>query len=80
MFVWLASYPKSGNTLTRSLLAAYFFSEDGIFNFELIKNIKQFPKTELFSKIGIDIKNEKEVIKNYIRVQEIINEKKIYNF
>ena len=80
MFVWLASYPKSGNTLTRSLLAAYFFSEDGIFNFELIKNIKQFPKTELFSKMGIDIKNEKEVIKNYIRVQEIINEKKNIQF
>ncbi len=80
MFVWLASYPKSGNTLTRSLLAAYFFSEDGIFNFELIKNIKQFPKTELFSKIGIDIKSEKEVIKNYIRVQEIINEKKNIQF
>ena len=35
MFVWLASYPKSGNTLTRSLLAGYFFSEDGIFDFKL---------------------------------------------
>ena len=80
MIFWIASYPKSGNTLTRSLLAAYFFSEDGIFNFELIKNIKQFPKTELFSKMGIDIKNEKEVIKNYIRVQEIINEKKNIQF
>ena len=80
MFVWLASYPKSGNTLTRSLLAAYFFSKDGIFDFQLIKNIKQFPKTELFSKIGVDIKNEKEVIKNYVRVQEIINEKNNIQF
>ena len=32
MFVWLASYPKSGNTLLRSMLAAYFFSEDGVYN------------------------------------------------
>ena len=80
MFVWLASYPKSGNTLTRSLLAAYFFSKDGIFDFQLIKNIKQFPKTELFLKSGINIKNEKEVIKNYIRVQETINEKNNIQF
>ena len=48
MFIWLASYPKSGNTLVRSLLSSYFFSKDGIFNFELIKNIKQFPIKELF--------------------------------
>ena len=42
MFIWLASYPKSGNTFLRSLLAAYFFSKDGVYNFDLIKNIKQF--------------------------------------
>ena len=41
MFIWLASYPKSGNTLVRSMLAAYF-SNDGVYNFDLIKNIKQF--------------------------------------
>ena len=71
MFIWLASYPKSGNTLLRSMLASYFFSKDGIFNFDLIKNIKQFPNIALFKNLGIDIKNEKEVIKNYIKVQEI---------
>ncbi len=80
MFVWIASYPKSGNTLTRSLLASYFFSSDGIFNFELIKNIKQFPKNELFLKQGININDEKEVIKNYIKVQDSINEKKSIQF
>ena len=51
MFIWLASYPKSGNTLVRSLLSSYFFSEDGIYNFELIKNIKQFPNIKLFELI-----------------------------
>ena len=59
MFVWLASYPKSGNTLTRSLLAAYSFSKDGIFDFQQLKNIKQFPKTQLFLKNGVDIKKFK---------------------
>ena len=33
MIIWLASYPKSGNTLLRSMLAAYLFSEDGNYNF-----------------------------------------------
>ena len=54
MFIWLASYPKSGNTLLRSLLSAYFFSSDGKFSFDLIKNIKQFPNMPYFKKIGID--------------------------
>ena len=75
MFVWLASYPKSGNTLLRSMLAAYFFSEDGIYNFSLNDNIRQFPSTKLFERMGIDITNEKEVIKNYIKAQESINQK-----
>lgn len=49
MIMWLASYPKSGNTFIRSLLSSYFFSEDGIFNFNLLKNIKQFPNVFLFN-------------------------------
>ena len=80
MFIWLASYPKSGNTLVRSLLASYFFSKDGNFDFDVIKNIKQFPTSELFEKIGVDLKNEKEVLKNYIKVQDNINKKNSVQF
>ena len=80
MFVWLASYPKSGNTLVRSLLASYFFSKDGIYNFDLLKNIKQFPHAALFKSLGFDIKNEKELIKNYIKAQESINQKNQIQF
>ena len=36
---WIASYPKSGNTLMRSVLAALFFSHDGKFEFDLLKKI-----------------------------------------
>ena len=39
MIVWLASYPKSGNTLLRSILTSYFFSQNGDFNFELLNKI-----------------------------------------
>ena len=48
MIIWLASYPKSGNTWLRSLLASYYFSRDGSFNFKLLDNIDQFPSTQFF--------------------------------
>ena len=80
MIVWLASYPKSGNTLVRSMLAAYFFSNDGVYHFDLLRNIKQFPQIALFARMGINIQDEKEIIKNYIRVQESFNKKGVYNF
>jgi len=80
MFIWLASYPKSGNTLLRSMLAAYLFSKDGIYDFSLIKNIKQFPHGGLFIKMGIDIKDHNETIKNYIKAQESFNKKNAVQF
>ena len=80
MFIWLASYPKSGNTLVRSMLSAYFFSKDGNYNFQLIKNIKQFPHGGLFLKMGIDINNHNETVKNYIKVQESFNKKNSTQF
>ena len=80
MIVWLASYPKSGNTLLRSMLAAYLFSKDGIYDFSLIRNIKQFPHGGLFIKMGVDIKNHNETIKNYIKVQEGFNKKEVVQF
>ena len=75
MIIWLASYPKSGNTFLRSLLTTYLFTKDGNFNFSILKNINQFPNNATFEKLGIDISNEKEVIKNYIKVQEETNKR-----
>lgn len=80
MIIWLASYPKSGNTLLRSMISSYFFSKDGIFNFELIKNIKQFPEVKLFENCGVNIKNNDEMIKNYVNVQESFNKKNSIQF
>ena len=80
MIVWLASYQKSGNTLLRSMLASYFFSSDGVFNFDLIKNIKQFPDINLFKDSEINTDDEDEVIKNYIKVQEKISKKNSLQF
>ena len=75
MIIWLASYPKSGNTFLRALLSAYLFTKDGNFYFESLKNIKQFPDNGIFEKLGINISDEKEVVKNYINVQKEINKR-----
>ena len=80
MIVWLASYPKSGNTFVRSLLSSYIFSKDGNFNFELLKEIRQFPDNSLFKQLGVDIENEEEMYKNYINSQKLFNEKDSIRF
>lgn len=76
MIIWLASYPKSGNTLLRSILATYFFSEDGEFKFEHLYKIDQFPSIHHFENLGIDTSNEKLVFKNFINAQKRINNDK----
>jgi len=75
MIIWLASYPKSGNTMVRSLLSAYLFTDDGNFNFQALKNISLFPDITFFEKLGVDVSKDEEVVKNYIRAQEEINKK-----
>ena len=80
MILWIASYPKSGNTILRSMLSAYFFSEDGSFNFKLLKNIRQFPKKIFFKNLGINLKDQDEVVKNFINAQKIINKDKNIQF
>ena len=76
MIIWLASYPKSGNTLMRSILSSYFYSKDGNFEFKNLNQIKQFPMSVDFMSLGIDIENDKQVFENFINVQKFINEKK----
>ena len=73
MIIWLASYPKSGNTLLRSILASYFFSEDGNFDFEYLYKIGQFPSFRFFKNLKIDIDNKKEIFSSYIKAQDLIN-------
>ena len=75
MIIWLSSYPKSGNTLLRSMISAYFFTQDGNFNFKTLNNINQFPDFKLFENYGINTSDHMEIVKNYINVQRQINTK-----
>ena len=75
MIIWLASYPKSGNTYVRALLSAYYFSKDGQFEFSQISNIKQFPNKEFLNQ---NIDNVLEASKQWMPSQrKIIASKKI---
>jgi hypothetical protein len=76
MIIWLASYPKSGNTLLRSILSSYFYSKEGEFSFDNLNHITQFPLTSQFMSAGIDIDNDEEVFKNFINVQNSLNQEK----
>ena len=42
--VWISSYPKSGNTFLRAMLSAFFYSKDGTFKQDYLKNMKKYKK------------------------------------
>ena len=46
MIVWLASYPKSGNTWLRYLIANYFFNKDKNFDHNIFKKVNKFPQAD----------------------------------
>ena len=73
MIIWLASYPKSGNTWVRSIISALLYSSDGIFNFKLINKINQFPEKRYFRDSVKDFNNFNEIKKNWILEQDKIN-------
>ena len=67
--VWISSYPKSGNTFLRAMLSAFFYSKDGTFKQDYLKNISEFPrdffdfKPKIISSFSKkDICTDKEVI------------------
>ena len=70
MIIWLASYPKSGNTYIRSFLSAYYFSDDGNFEFKHLKNIDQYPHKKFFDR---EIRSANDASKNWISSQKKIN-------
>ena len=74
MIIWIASYPKSGNTWVRALIAHYFFSKDKKFCFEILKNIPNFNVGDFITE-KTHLKSNDDVIKNWLPVQNSINEK-----
>ena len=48
MIIWIASYPKSGNTWVRSFVTAYYFCENGIFDIDKLILIQDYPNKQFF--------------------------------
>ena len=67
-------------SLLRSMLSSYLFSEEGIFNFDQLKKIKQFPNKLTYESLGVDTSDHNELIKNSIRAQEELNKGKSVGF
>ena len=73
MIIWIASYPKSGNTWLRSLISSYFFTDDGFFDFKLLKNIPSYPSPPFFEKYPDKFDKPEATAKYWIPEQERIN-------
>ena len=80
MIIWIASYPKSGNTWLRALLSSYYYSEKGLFEKKLLNYTGQFPEKSHFKYFNYDQTIVTETSKYWIKAQKIINEKKQIRF
>tara|TARA_B100000029_G_scaffold25284_2_gene24937 strand:- start:149 stop:967 length:819 start_codon:yes stop_codon:yes gene_type:complete len=49
MILWIASYPKSGNTWIRALISTYFYSDECKFKFSLLEKIPKFVQDKFLS-------------------------------
>jgi len=81
MIIWLASYPKSGNTWVRSIITSLIYSSDGEFDFQKLKFIDQFPEKKYFKNLVKNFGDINEISKNWSLAQEQINlDKKVKFF
>ena len=82
MILWLASYPKSGNTFVRALLSSYLNNEnDNVFS--KMRGIRSFPKKSSFDGIINDDlikKDHMQLFKYFLSAQKKINENNKLNF
>jgi hypothetical protein len=80
MIIWLASYPKSGNTWLRSIISSLINTDDGNFNFRLLDRIPLFPMRKHLQDFTKNFNNFEEVQKYWIFAQEKINLNNKINF
>jgi len=75
MIIWLASYPKNGNTWLRSLISAYYYTKDGLFvGDKHLRNIDQFPVKKYLNNFDYDPNLPGDTSRFWVSAQEKINE------
>jgi hypothetical protein len=73
MIIWLASYPKSGNTWVRSFISSILFTKDGDVDLSKLENIPQFPVRSQFTNYIDNLQDVKKVYQNWSNVQNYMN-------
>ena len=73
MIIWLASYPKSGNTWLRAFVASLLFADNKKETLENMKIIRSYPLTSDFVNLIDDYKNLDKISKNWVNSQRVIN-------
>ena len=75
--IWIASYPKSGNTYLRSLLSYYLYGSKGKFSFDLLRKITKFESIDLYKKVLPNklLTKNFQYHKYFIDVQKLLIEK-----
>ncbi len=80
MIIWIASYPKSGNTWLRALLVSYYFTNEGSFSLSLLDKIDAFPSDKFFKEYNDQFSKVEDTSKYWIKEQEKINKKNKITF
>ena len=77
MIIWLASYPKSGNTWVRLFLKSYLSDDIKEFSINQKRDdefkIERFPNIKIFKDMQMNYDNFFEISKNWITIQDRIN-------
>ena len=76
MIIWLASYPKSGNTWLRFFIISLLLKENNEVSLKHLEGIKQFPTNYHYKNFNIsksNLGNLNEISKHWIDAQRVIN-------
>ena len=82
MIIWIASYPKSGNTWVRSFLSSYIYTKGKKFNFSDLDEIRAFPSDPEINFLKKKYGNYKftHMSENWDNFQKDIIKKKEFTF
>ena len=73
--IWISSFPRSGNTWMRYLIANYFLNAERKFDQKIIRYVKKFPLDDLIKKISTKkelIENPYNISKYWIKIKNLI--------
>ena len=80
MIIWIASYPKSGNTWVRAFLTSLLFKKEEKTSFEDLIKINIYPRRSHFKNFTNEFNDLNKLSNFWIKTQQIINKDKKVRF